>query len=185
MRKMYTLGIIGLVILLSGCGNQNPISVTSTPVNDLGEDNITTTPTENSVYKNWNTFVNPNNGYGFLYPTNWNAAINVYNKDFALFGPGATGQSGTGGLEIRENFNSIQAYLNAMEDEVGVTHVVTKKVKIDGVDGVRVEYSGYPVKGHAVVLRKDNNIYNLYFNSNKAEDVELFYQLSESFVFAE
>ncbi len=187
MSKFYVSGIVGLVVLLSGCGAQNPTinTTTSTPNNNQEEKTPGQTETENSAYENWNTFVNPDGGYGFLYSPTWNAAINVYNNNFTLFGQGVTGQSGMGGVEVREDYKSIKAYLDSMEDEVGVKYVTLKNVNIDGVTGIRAEYTGYPVKGHVVVLLKNNKIYNIYLNSNEAEEVALFDKLTETFVFSE
>ena len=47
----------------------------------------------------WKTYSNENAGYTFKYPKEWSAVTNEYNPKNVLFGPGATGASGYGGVE--------------------------------------------------------------------------------------
>ncbi len=124
-------------------------------------------------------FTNSKGGYGFDYPPVWKVAINQYNNSNSLFGPNADSASGLGGVEVFPNQKSIDSFL------AGVAAQYDNKITIavDGVPGVRVHYKGTPVSGTAFVVLKDGNIFNIYINSEKGENVSLLDQLVSTFKF--
>lgn len=57
----------------------------------------------------WKTYTNVEGGYAFQYPKEWNAVTNKYNSKNALFGPGATDESGYGGVEFYGTLSQSQS----------------------------------------------------------------------------
>jgi hypothetical protein len=155
--RLAGVGIVLALIVLSGaaCSTQTPAAGTS--------------------------FTNPNGQYSFVCPAAWKAAINQYNADNSLYGPDASGSSGLGGVEVFPNQTSIDAFLGG----IGAQYTGTTNVTVDGVSGVRTQYAGSAVSGEQVVLLKGSILYNIYINSQKSEDVELFNQVVSTFKFTQ
>jgi len=126
-----------------------------------------------------NLFTNPNGKYSFECPSVWQVAINQYNTNNSLFGPGATSASGTGGVEIFNQQTSIDNFLNG----IAANFIDKKDITIDGVSGTYTRYKGTPISGVQAVLLKNGKIYNIYINSEKREDIELFDQIISTFKF--
>jgi hypothetical protein len=125
-------------------------------------------------------FTNPNGKYSFEYPSAWTAAINQYNNKNSLFGPGADGGSGLGGVEIFTNFSSIDKFLEG----VAAQYTDKTNITVDGVSGIKTHYKGVPViGGEQIVLLKNGNIYNIYINSESDQDLKLFEQIVSTFKF--
>lgn len=127
------------------------------------------------------SFTNPNGEYNFEYPSIWKVAINEYNNNNSLFGPGANSSSGTGGVEVFNQQTSIDKFLSGVDAII----IEKKDITIDGISGVYTHYKGFPASGVQAVLSKNGKIYNIYLNSEKNEDIELFNQILSTFKFIE
>jgi len=123
-------------------------------------------------------FTNSDGKYSFKYPSVWQAAINQYNKNNSLFGPGANSGSGAGGVEVFDG-TSIDDFLKGVD----ATYSDKVDITVSGVKGIYTHYNGFPLSGVQSVLFKDNKIYNIYINSEDAEQIRLFNQLLLSFKF--
>ncbi len=163
-----------------------PISeskITLTP-----EMTITPSPIETNDNKCINgTFTNIAGGYSFECFPEWKFAIAKTNdpKTDSLFGPNATETAGTGGVEVRDNYESIDDYLNSLPD---ITFTKKKKITINGVVGLRTHYEGFPQKGEAVILFNNDEIFNIYIGTNKENelsmgDINFFNRIVNSFKF--
>jgi hypothetical protein len=149
--------LIGAVVGSAGCSSQKPAPQGGAP------------------------FTNPDGKYTFVCPTPWNAVINQDNAKDSLFGPDATGGAGLGGVEVFPDQKSIDSFLG------GSSAQVTSKtnVTVDGVSGVRTQYKGAAGGGTSVVLLKEDTIYNIYVNSEKSGDIDLFNQIVATFKFVQ
>lgn len=162
MKKIIFLAaVIGLTVFCAGCAYQAV-----------------------DEYQGWNTFTNPTGGYGFKYSPTWSAAVNQYVNKNSLFGVGATGGSGLGGVEITSYAGTLESYPDYMEKNAEIKYLTRENITVGGVAGIRAEYNGFPVSGFAVLLKKGDQIFNIYINSKEANDVELFNKLVASFTFS-
>jgi hypothetical protein len=127
------------------------------------------------------SFTNPSGKYSFEYPSEWQVAINQYNNNNSLFGPGANSGSGTGGVEVFGSQTSIDIFLNGVD----ATYTNKKDITIDGISGIYTNYQGFPLSGVQAVLLKNGKIYNIYLNSEKSEDIGLLNQILSTFKFTE
>jgi len=66
---------------------------------------------------------------------------------------------------------------------VDATYSDKVDITVSGVKGIYTHYNGFPLSGVQSVLFKDNKIYNIYINSEDAEQIRLFNQLLLSFKF--
>ncbi len=161
------LAVLGIYLISkskSSFSNQTPPPPPKTT--DVRPGTSTTTTTKHE-------FTNPTGKYGFEYPEEWKAVVHGADQKNTLFGPDADGSSGLGGVEIFEK-DSFQDIDGEWTNKGPIT--------IDGVNGSRMQYKGI-VNGEAVVLMDGNLIYNIYINSEKAEDIQLFDELVASFKF--
>lgn len=137
---------------------------------------------EVSEYEGWGMYTNKKFGYSFKYPKEWNADENKYNRNDALFGMNATGESGVGGVNVREFSGNIQDYLVWEERNVSdIKFSNAQNIVLDnGLTAMSVEYADV-VSGRVYLLKKGNYIYKLFLNSVVTEDLELFGKLARSF----
>jgi len=138
-----------------------------------------TTQTTSTTASQGNLFTNQSGRYSFEYPSEWNVAVNQYNNKNSLFGPNANSSSGLGGVEIFSNQPSIDKYLGSVEAQ----YTNKTNITIDGISGIRTHYKGLPGGGEAVVLLKNSDVYNIFVNSEKDQDIKLFEQIVSTFKF--
>lgn len=129
--------------------------------------------------QNIQSFINQDGGYSFQYPNAWKAAVNQYNNSNSLFGPDADSSSGLGGVEVFENQTSVDAFLDGVEAQ----YLAKSNIAIDKAAGIKAQYRGTAANGMQVVLLWQGKIYNIYLNSQKTQDINLFDQLISSFKF--
>ena len=148
----------------------------------LGEDQIDTTPLVPVV----KLFTNEKGKYSFEYLSTWKAIANKNVDGNSLFGPNVSddtffglGGFGLGGVEIFKNQTSIDDWLkNVKADYSGKANIV-----VDGVSGIKIHHKSAVVSGEEVVLLKDGNIYNIFVNSDNAQDLTMFDSVVSSFKF--
>ena len=132
-------------------------------------------------------FTNIDGGYSFDCFAEWNFAITKRDapETDSLFGPGVTETAGTGGVEVREGFKSIDDFLSG----TGAAITNKKNITVNGEAGVRDHYEGFPQKGEQAVFYRDGKIVNIYLGTNtggselSAADVALFDRIVNSFKF--
>lgn len=197
MKKIISLVAVGgLTIFLAGCSYQvtvdeknaeQPVAQQNTnqpaPVIDNNQNEEQPVAQANE-YQGWSSFSNSTGGYSFKYSSTWSAAVNQYNNKNSLFGVGATSQSGKGGVEVSNYTGTLEAYLNYMEQNAEVKYLARENVTINGVAGIRTNHEGFPVSGYSVLLKKGDQVFNIYINSKETNDVKLFDKLVASFAFS-
>lgn len=194
MRKIISLAaVVGLAIFLAGCFYQVAVDEKNTeqpavqqntnqpaPVVDNNQNDVQPVA-QVDEYQGWSSFSNSTGGYSFKYSPTWSAAVNQYNNKNSLFGVGATSQSGKGGVEVNSYTGTLEAYLNYMEQNAEVKYLARENLTINGVAGIRTNYEGFPVSGYSVLLKKGEQIFNIYINSKETNDIKLFDKLVASF----
>jgi hypothetical protein len=128
---------------------------------------------------NLKTFTNPTGGYSFAYPSQWNAAI-APTPTGSLFGPGATGTSGIGGVDVFPNVSSIDTFMNG----VAATYLNKRSITVAGITGILADVQGTNTFfGTAAMIIRNGTLYNIYVNHSSATDLALFQTLLSSFRF--
>ena len=125
--------VIGLIFIIAVGGyfafgpklnmERNPISNTLSQTESSG----------------WQTYRNEEGGYSFKYPNEWNVAINKFNSKNALFGPGATDESGIGGVEYEGELSSGQSlsgFVKKFNEGVESGSISETETIINGNDAV-------------------------------------------------
>ena len=200
MNKNTLIGILIVLLILVGVyaiwegtlKQQTPIvsdqtTNTQQPQLSVPESNSTQTQNTNAQQPSNNSagvsFTNTNDGYSFQYPSEWNAAINHYNKDNVLFGPNATSTSAPGGVEVHKNQASLQAYLSQTQSDTGIPFTNETNVTVNGVPGIQATTTGPTGAENVfiVVLFKNNTIYSIYYQGTTSQDLQLFNQFVQSF----
>jgi hypothetical protein len=125
-------------------------------------------------------------GYTFDYPTTWSAAANKANPDNALFGPGATGSSGLGGVEFYEKgYSSAADFLDRLIKDTAITVTGREMAKSSlGYSLLKYQYSAMgKLVGQGVIYfaETQKEIYSLYLNSLTATDSKNFEIIVNSF----
>ncbi|MFA5359004.1 MAG: hypothetical protein WC310_04280 [Patescibacteria group bacterium] len=181
MKKTFLiLTLASLTFVLAGC------SLTSAPTATLNA-NIATVDVNEPVvpapgYEGWQTFTNPTGGYSFKYPAAWKAAVNQYNAKNSLFGIDANGQAGLGGVEVSSFTGTPDEYLGYMQDNVAINYLSRDNITVNGIPAIRTKYQGSPVVGNSVILKKGDEVINVYVNSATESDIDLFGKLVDSFI---
>lgn len=199
MKKTLFVAAVAVFVILigAGCTSQTDIKDPATDQAAIKIEQNTNQPvpvvtdSQNSEqneapvdeYQGWDTFTNSAGQYSFKYSPTWNATVNQYNSKHSLFGVAATSQSGEGGVEINEYTGTLDAYLNHMELNAEVKYLARENVTINGISGIRTNHEGFPASGYSVLLKKDNQVYNIYINSKETNTVKLFDKLVASFMF--
>ena len=197
MKKIISLvAVAGLTIFLAGCSYQATVDEKNTEQSAAQQNTNQPTPAVDNnqnieqpiaqvdEYQGWSSFSNPTGGYSFKYSPTWSAAINQYNNKNSLFGVGATSQSGKGGVEVSSYTGTLEAYLNYMEQNAEVKYLARENVTINGVSGIRTNHEGFPVSGYSVLLKKGDQVFNIFINSKETNDIKLFDKLVASFAFS-
>ncbi|MFA5386266.1 MAG: hypothetical protein WC297_01120 [Candidatus Paceibacterota bacterium] len=96
--------------------------------------------TSTDVTANWKIYKNTEGGYLFKYPTEWNAITNKYNSKNSLFGPGATNESGYGGVE----FTGVISFGQSLKDFVRTFNL--------GVEGGSASETEATINGQTVII---------------------------------
>ena len=116
----------------------------------------------------WETYTNENAEYSFQYPKDWNAATNKYNSKNALFGPGATDESGYGGVEYVGKLSANKSLINFVNDfnskVEGYSGSESEYASINGdvVISTLVKASLEPTRVKIVSFEKNGNVFNMY-----------------------
>jgi len=116
----------------------------------------------------WNTYENKEGGYSLSYPKEWNTASNKYNSKNALFGPGATSESGYGGVEFIGNLSqgqSLKDFIKQFNSGVESGSVSEIETKINGqnvVISILPKASREPTETKSVGFEKDGKVLNMY-----------------------
>lgn len=198
MKKILSLiAVLGLTLTLTGCANQavNEVSDANQPSLDqpinqppvVVKDKIKTEsrPLITDVNQMWGLFTNPNGGYTFNHPANWNPVVSQYNNKSSFFGVDATAKAGEGGVEVINYKGTLEEYLNNMEQNAEVRYLDRENIINNGIPGIRTNFKGFPVSGYSVFLKKGDQIYNVYINKERAGVIEEFDKLVASFYFSD
>jgi hypothetical protein len=118
---------------------------------------------------NWKTYQNEEGGYSFKYPNEWNVAINKFNPKNALFGPGATNESGIGGVEyigVLSSGQSLSSFINEFNKGIESGSVSETETVINGNNAVisilPKASLAEPRETKSVSFEKDNKVFNTY-----------------------
>ncbi|MBT4349955.1 hypothetical protein HOD19_04245 [bacterium] len=137
---------------------------------------------EEEVVDGLQTYSNLTFGYGFEYPEAWNVVTSKYDPNYAFFGPEATPSGmALGGVELISSKFSLSDYLDYMESTTEIQYTSRQDININGVDGLRVTYNGFPKSGVSVLL--ESGRINIFINSTEIEDIEYFDTIVDSFEF--
>jgi hypothetical protein len=178
MKKIILVGsILFSLAIISGCSREPVKQLSLAPKPSVSQSLATTT-----VVRSREIFINPSGHYSFKYSSEWQAAVNVYNNKNSLFGPGATGESGLGGVEITTYSGTLDEYLNYQEKNVDIKYLTHQKIIINGLTGIRTEYRGSASSGFSVLLKNGQQVLNIYINSHDAGEVKAFDELVASLV---
>lgn len=126
-------------------------------------------------------FSNPAGGYKFDYPAVWKVAVNKFNKNNSLFGPGATSASGLGGVEVTSGNYSAADYLKYLQESTEMSVSSEEKIILAGIapiDAIRYKHQ----RGYGVIVSYQSKLYNIYINSFNAADLKNFDFIVSSFV---
>jgi len=125
----------------------------------------TATPDETA---DWQTYTNEEGGYLFKYPKEWNAVTNKYNSKNALFGPGATSESGYGGVEYTGTLSPGQSLKDFVKEfNLGVESGSTSETEttINGqtaIISILPKAAMEPMEGKSVSFEKDGKVFSMY-----------------------
>jgi len=147
----------------------------------------------------WQTYQNEEGGYLFKYPKEWNAVTNKYNSKNALFGPGATNESGYGGVEFYGTLSPGQLLNDFVKEfnlglEAG--SISETETIINGqiaIISILPKASTEPTEVKSVSFEKDGKIFNMYlmYKTNFTQYPEdeqrltIFNQIISTFKFVE
>lgn len=116
----------------------------------------------------WKTYTNEEGGYLFKYPKEWNAATNKYNSENALFGPGATGESGYGGVEYVGTLlpgQSLQDFVKKFNKGIEAGSISETTVIINeqnAVISILPKAATEPTEVKSVSFEVDGKVFNVY-----------------------
>jgi hypothetical protein len=147
----------------------------------------------------WQTYQNKDGGYSFEYPKEWNAATNKYNSKNALFGPGATSESGYGGVEYIGTLSSGQSLKTFVKEfNLGIESgsISETATTINGqnvIINILPKASTEPTETKSVSFEKNGKVFNMYLTyktnfTQYPEDkqrLDIFNQMLSTFKFAD
>ncbi|MDD5547751.1 MAG: Ser-Thr-rich GPI-anchored membrane family protein [Candidatus Pacebacteria bacterium] len=114
------------------------------------------------------TYINKEGGYSFEYPKEWNAEANKYNPKNALFGPGATNESGYGGVEFIGTLSSGQSLkdfvkeFNSRVESGSVSETEAEINEQNAVISILPKASMEPTEIKSVSFEKNGRVFNMY-----------------------
>lgn len=159
---------------------------------------ICPTPTSDET-SNWLTYTNEDGGYLFKYSKDWNAVTNKYNPKNALFGPGATSESGYGGVESVGNLSSGQSLKDFIKEfnegvEAGSTSETAATINGQSVIvSILPKASMVPTETKSVSFEKDGEVFSIYLmyktdfvqHPEDEQKLAIFNQMLSTFKFLE
>ncbi|MEY4731453.1 MAG: hypothetical protein RL681_399 [Candidatus Parcubacteria bacterium] len=116
----------------------------------------------------WKIYRNEEGGYSFKYPQEWNAATNNYNPKNALFGPGATGESGYGGVELSgtlvpgQSLKDFVKEFNAGVEAGSVSETETTEYGRTAIVSILPKASMEPTEIKSVSFEVGGNVFAMY-----------------------
>ena len=116
----------------------------------------------------WQIYQNEDGGYSFKYPKEWNAVTNKYNSKNALFGPGATSESGYGGVEFNGTLlagQSLKDFVKEFNSGVESDSISETETTINGqtvIISTLPKASIEPTETKSVSFEKDSKAFNMY-----------------------
>jgi hypothetical protein len=136
------------------------------------------------------TYVNNVYNYEFKYDFEWQAVTSRLDAGEVLFGPGATSDSGNGGVELmgnKANGQTLAAFVKAFNAGVGSGSTSETETTINNMPAI---VSILPGPGNSevksVAFANGNQVFNVYIgydSSQKTEFTEKFDQLTRTFKF--
>jgi len=147
----------------------------------------------------WQTYKTEEGGYLFKYPKEWNAVTNKYNSKNVLFGPGATSESGYGGVEFYGTLSpgqSLNDFVKEFNLGVEAGSISETETTINGqiaIISILPKASTEPTEVKSVSFEKDGKIFNMYlmYKTNFTQYPEdeqrltIFNQIISTFKFVE
>ncbi len=130
--------------------------------------------------KKMEKFSNLEGGYGFEHPSCWFTVIGTPSSDKnTIFGPEARDGFALGGVAALPHTGSLKEYIEGRGTYLGLFYIDQKKIKVDGHEAISAKdkASGNPI----VFVKGKDDVYTIYFNSNKSDEVKLFNKLVKSF----
>jgi len=124
--------------------------------------------TNQQTSSDWKTYTNEDGGYSFQYPKEWNAVTNKYNSKNALFGPGATNESGYGGVEYMGTLLPGQSLKDFIKEfnkgiEAGSTSETTAIInEQDVVISILPKASMEPTQAKNFSFEIDSKVFGMY-----------------------
>ncbi|MFH1245566.1 MAG: MliC family protein, partial [Candidatus Omnitrophota bacterium] len=116
----------------------------------------------------WQTYQNEEEGYLFKYPKEWKAVTNKYNSKNALFGPGATSESGYGGVEFNGALSagqSLKDFVKEFNSGVESGSVSETATTVNGqavIVSILPKAATEPIETKSVSFEKDGKVFNMY-----------------------
>lgn len=116
----------------------------------------------------WQTYQNETGGYSFQYPKEWNAATSKYDLEDALFGPGATPESGYGGVEVMGNLSAGQSIgdfvrqFNLGIEGGSVSETETTINNRKAVVSILPKAALEPIEVKSVSFENNGKVFNMY-----------------------
>lgn len=147
----------------------------------------------------WDVYTNGKENYSFEYPKEWNVATNKYNFNNVLFGPGATSESGYGGVEFLGTLSpnqSLKDFVKSFNSGVEGDSVSETETIINGqtaIVSILPKASTEPTEVKSVSFEKDGKVFNMYLmyktNLTQYPDdekrLDIFNQMISTFKFIE
>ncbi len=138
--------------------------------------------------KNLNTYTNQKYGYSFEYPSSWTAATSKYNEGSALFGPGASNESGQGGVEFMGTLSTDQmlsGFIREFNKNIESGAISETETVINGQ---KVIVSILPKAGVSWVTKSvaflySDKVFNVYLTDYTDKDSTLFDKVLSTFTF--
>ena len=145
----------------------NTISAESSSFNIINPSKISYEQKDKQT-SGWKTYKNINEGYSFEYPEEWNVITNKYNPKNTLFGPGATNESGYGGVEFSGTLShgqSLADFVKKMNLGIEGGSVSETETVINNQSAVisfLPKASIEPTEIESVSFEKDGKVFNIY-----------------------
>ncbi|MFA6918772.1 MAG: PsbP-related protein [Patescibacteria group bacterium] len=171
--------------LSSQIGELKKTDTVSTPDNSLASPVMPQTNIGSSTIETVKqlSFTNINGGYSFQYANDWKTFVNRYNPAGTLFGEKANAAVGLGGVEVTTFAGDLNDWLRHLEANTEISFISQSFIKVDGADAVKVTLKSLAGTANSVYIRNNGKIFNVYINSNNAQDLVKFNQIVGSFKF--
>jgi hypothetical protein len=163
------LAIVLVVAVLAGVGiflYQQHVDKKSSEIFTQNQQQKETTVKDKTV--DWQTYQNKEGGYLFKYPKEWSAETNKYNSKNALFGPGATSESGYGGIEFSGTLlvgQSLKDFVKEFNKGLESGSISETEATVSGrviVISILPKAATEPTETKSVSFEKDGKVFNMY-----------------------